>query len=302
MALKQRAESKEIKILRILNYRGELTTDEKQYYHYLVKGYQGELMFDELTEKLQCESLILNDLLLRVNNSDFQIDTLLILQETIYLFDVKNSDGDFIYDSGNIRSVNGTNDRKNPLHQLERCVSLLRQLLKKLGFHYPVEPHLIFINPEFSLYQASTDLPIILPTQLNRLMQKLDKTPSKLNNRHHTLANQLIAAHQTESSFTQLPKYEYEQLVKGTMCATCHSFSLSVVDRWLVCNECGCEERIESAILRGVGELQLLFPERKITTNGVFEWCGGIISARRIRRILSKNFKRRGQGKFSYFV
>ena len=83
MPYKSRTESTELLILRSLNTRITLSDKDKQHYFNLKKGYEGEVMFDSETEKLQCECLILNDLLLKLNNTTFQIDTL-IISETIY--------------------------------------------------------------------------------------------------------------------------------------------------------------------------------------------------------------------------
>ena len=44
----------------------------------------------------------------------------------------------------------------------------------------------------------------------------------------------------------------------------------------LTCETCGNVENWEVAVLRSVEEFKLLFPGRKITTNRVYEWCGGI--------------------------
>ena len=100
MALKSRSESKELKIMRSLNIRSNLSSKEKKYYFKLEKGFQGELMFDLLTEKLQSDMLVLNDLCLEVNDTVFQIDTLIIAQDMIYPFEVKNCSGDYYYDTG----------------------------------------------------------------------------------------------------------------------------------------------------------------------------------------------------------
>ncbi|MFK4998085.1 nuclease-related domain-containing protein [Bacillus sp. N9] len=88
-----RKEPTELAVLKFLNNRMDLSDDFKRYYFNLQKGYDGERMFDSLTESLQSECLILNDLLLEINNTVFQIDTLIIFPETIYIFDVKNYEG-----------------------------------------------------------------------------------------------------------------------------------------------------------------------------------------------------------------
>ncbi|MEH7382074.1 nuclease-related domain-containing protein [Bacillus sp. JJ1533] len=90
MILKTRTESNELLTLRSLNIRSELTTKERFYYENLERGYEGELRFVSLSQSLQEERYIINDLLLEVNNSFFQIDTLIISKSVIHLLDIKN--------------------------------------------------------------------------------------------------------------------------------------------------------------------------------------------------------------------
>jgi hypothetical protein len=69
----------------------------------------------------------------------------------------------------------------------------------------------------------------------------------------------------------------------------------------LVCDKCGNQEEIDSAILRSAEELKLLFPNRKITTRTIQEWCVVISSKKIIRRVLLENYKGIGFGKGFYF-
>ncbi|WP_231507606.1 nuclease-related domain-containing protein [Bacillus sp. UNC41MFS5] len=128
MPLKYRSESTELKIMRALNARSNLSSKEKKYYFKLEKGYQGELMFDLLTEKLQSDMFVINDLCLEINDTVFQIDTLIIAQNTIYPFEIKNYSGDYFYDSEGFHKIAG-NDITNPLDQIKRSKLLLHQLL-----------------------------------------------------------------------------------------------------------------------------------------------------------------------------
>ncbi|WP_066063577.1 nuclease-related domain-containing protein [Neobacillus soli] len=301
MAYKQRTVPMELLILRILDVRGKLSLAEHKYYVNKEKGFKGEVQFDLLTEKLQSDCLILNDLLLEVDNSTFQLDTTIIYQDLIYPFEVKNYESDFIYKPDMLVTTSGM-EYKNPLDQLNRSKFLLSQLLQKLGYHLVIEGSVVFINPEFTLYQAPPNVPFIFPTQLNRLMKKLNALPSKLTNRHRKLADKLVSLHQTKSNYTKLPPYKYDGLRKGNTCAVCRSFKVTVPadERKIVC-ACGHVERIEDAILRNVKEIQLLFPEKKITTNCVHEWCGGIVSQKVIKRILKQSFEQKGKKKHTYY-
>ncbi|PAE23409.1 nuclease-related domain-containing protein [Bacillus sp. 7894-2] len=301
MLLKRRFPSDELWCMRYLNIRMDLTEKEKQHWANLEKGYEGEVKFDLLTEKLTEERLVIHDLLLEVNNSYVQIDTLIISERMIHLIEIKNFQGDWNLESDKLYAVNTGREYKNPVHQLKRSASLFRQLLQILKQTIPVEASVLFINPEFTLYQAPMDQPIILPTQINRFLKDLNHTPSKLNEGHRKLARQLLSLHQTKNPYTILPDYHFDQLKKGMYCMNCHSL-LSPVHRTLVCEKCGGREKLEQAILRNIREFKFLFPERKLTTQSIYEWCKADISKRTYSRVLKKNFTARGSTSNTYFV
>lgn len=238
MPFKSRKEPLELIILRILNTRMILLPKDKKNYLNKEKGFEGELIFDKLTEEYLSKRYILNDLLLEVNGNKFQLDTFTISHEPCYIFDVKNFEGDYYYESGNFYSMNG-NDIKNPLEQQKRSVFLLRQLLRELGFNVPVKAYVVFINPQFTLFQAPRDQPIILPSQVIRFLEKLKMTPTKIFSEHKKLADKLVSLHQVESPYPRLPTYSYDQLQKGITSACCLSFSISVEGNQIVCKNCG---------------------------------------------------------------
>jgi hypothetical protein len=299
MPYKARSESVVLKTLRILNKRMKLTEDEQKYYLYQVKGFQGEVQFDALTEKLQSNCYILNDLQLKSNNSDFQIDTAIIFQNTISHFEVKNYEGEYVYDHENFKILRGK-VISNPLDQLKRGKFMLQQLLQTLGCKLTVEAYVIFINPHFTLYQTPPDLPFILPTQLDRFMKKLDQKSSRLNQSHTNLADKLISLHQTEPPKIQLPTYKYEHLKKGMTCRLCESFEVIVQGKKIIC-KCGYEEMVAQAVMRNIEEFKLLFPETRITTNIIHEWCEVVNSKKTISRVLGKNFKITGIHQWTYY-
>ncbi|MEH7273234.1 nuclease-related domain-containing protein, partial [Neobacillus vireti] len=223
MPYKARNVSMVLKVLRVLNKREKLTEDDQRYYQNQEKGFQGEVQFDGLTEKLQRSCHILNDLQLVNNKSNFQLDSSIIFQDTYSLFDVKNFEGEYVYDAEYFKTLSGR-DFQNPLDQLKRSKLLLSNLLQSLGSKLTVEAYVIFINPQFTLFQTPPDLPFVLPTQLDTFMKKLDQKPSRLNQSHKTLADQLIFLHQTVPPNIQLPAYKYEKLKKGMTCCKCDSF------------------------------------------------------------------------------
>lgn len=218
MLLKKRAESEELVSLRYLNTRMELAGKDKFYLSNLEKGYKGEIEFDRQTENLSEERYIIDDLLLQVNNSYFQIDKVIISGGLIHLLDVKYHEGDYYLESDKLYSVKSDREFKNPVIQLKRSETLFRQLLQNLKLNFLVQASVVFNNPEFTLYQAPLDQPIILPTQINRFLKELNETPSKLEENHKRLAQKLLSLHHDKNPFTTLPAYNYDQLEKGMHC------------------------------------------------------------------------------------
>jgi hypothetical protein len=88
---------------------------------------------------------------------------------------------------------------------------------------------------------------------------------------------------------------------RGLKCTSCQHFMEPLHRAVLVCKNCGCKEDVELAVLRSVKDFRVMFPEMKITTNIVNDWCSYIISKKKIRKILSNNFGHIIHDKTSYF-
>src|SRR5690625_2688818 len=120
----------ELTLYNFLQVRKTLSPEEETIFNNLQKGYIGEQNFVKfLNKNLQDEKLLLNSLTLSYNNSTFQIDSLLFWHDTIYLFEVKNFEGDFYIKEKNWYIAPSGKEINNPLIQLARSESLLRQLI-----------------------------------------------------------------------------------------------------------------------------------------------------------------------------
>ncbi|MFZ4451396.1 nuclease-related domain-containing protein [Salibacterium aidingense] len=292
--------SLELLRLRYLNMRMNFSPKDRVYYQYLEKGHEGEQRADDWLRGLSQESIVLHDLLLEVNFSTFQIDSLVITQETIYMFEVKNYDGDYIIKKGRWYKTSGK-EIKNPLLQLERTETLLRQFFQFYCLDFSIQAYLLFINPYFTLYQASPELPIILPTQLQSFMENWNKVPSQLLSRHTALAEQLLKLHIPSSPHQRIPEYMWDTLKKGMLCSNCMSF-LDFYKYKVICPACKLTESLENAVLNSITEFQLLFPKKKITTNMIYEWTQMKGDKQRVHRILAKHYKQKKQRKHTYYV
>lgn len=239
MILKFRYEPEELKMLRFLHGRMRLTPKDYSHFLNLEKGFSGEKIFDELLEESPEEWTILHDLLFDYSNTFFQIDSLLITGDCIYIFEVKNYEGDFYIEQDRWYTAQTNTEVKNPLLQLQRCESLLRRLLQELRVKTPLKALLIFINPGFHLYQSTMNLPAIFPAQIKRFMDKLKLKPQPANKNHLMLADKLMSLHLEETSFGRGLEYTFEGLEKGMTCLSCKTFIMPFNKLTMICLKCG---------------------------------------------------------------
>ncbi|WP_409254288.1 nuclease-related domain-containing protein [Bacillus sp. SCS-153A] len=298
--MKERMESEELRVYRSLNVRKTLNAKEKHHYAGLEKGFEGEKLFDEWLKPVLGNRILLPDMQLMPSTTYIQIDTILLTSKPIYLFEVKNLEGDHIFEDGNIHRSDGT-ETKNPILQLKRNEPVLRTILKNLGYNIPIHSIAVFVNPRFHLYNAPVDLPIIYPNQLDRFIAKLEETPSFLKRTHTELATKLISQTIPDNPYFKLPNYQYNELRKGIVCPSCGRF-FKAYSKTLNCLSCKHQEDSYSAILRSLGEFKILFPERKLTVSQAMEWCGIIKDRKTIKHFLAKNFKLVSLGRGSYYV
>lgn len=291
-----------LEVLKALRSRFVFSDKDKAIYVSARRGFEGELRFANFLKKASPhQSLILHSLSLESNHSKFQIDTLLFNNHSIYLFEVKNFAGDYYIRKNNWFLRKGDQEINNPFIQLKRSESLLRQLLSSLGVPHKIIPYVVFIHPEFTLFNAPMNLPLIFHSQLKRFFHQDFFQPFPISDDDQAFARLIVQEHKEDLRLDQLPKYTFESLRKGVKCASCGRFMEVRSKKSLWCQACNLLENNEPAILRTIEEYVTLFPNRKITTRELTKWCY-YFSDTTIRRVLRKNFTKKGIGRSIYYV
>jgi hypothetical protein len=299
LIFKKRNVPKELQLLRALRPRMNFTEEEESYYQYKEKGYLGEVNFDKWADPLK-DMIFLHDATFTVHNNHFQNDSLGITAGTLHIFEIKNFEGDYLIKKDKWHSPKG-NAVKNPLLQLEKAETLINQLVKSMGWRIFVKPHLVFVHPEFHLYDVPSTLPIVYPSQLMRFREKLQQQSSKPTRPDIQLAEKLCSLLKDDLPYTSVPAFTYEGLRKGIVCPGCGVFYGSV-QTTLICKNCGKREKCTEAVLRSVREFRLLFPNLKMTTNTIYNWCGTFKDIRTIQTVLRTNFTLKGHGKSAHYL
>ncbi|SIS41327.1 nuclease-related domain-containing protein [Salimicrobium flavidum] len=300
MIKKDRQPPSLLRILESLERRKTLTEEEMNLKNRLAKGWRGEKLFDEMLEVLPDHILILNDLLLTYGGTTFQIDTLVIDSETIHLYEIKYYEGNYLYENEDFHLASGK-VILNPLHQLARTRTLLAQLLEDRGFPLPIQAHIIFPNPHFFLYQAPKIKEFIFLSQWEKHINKLMENLSPVADQTYKLADLLCSLHKTDYSSPEVPTFHYNQLKKELFCPYCSGI-VQPEFRTFHCIKCGGRSSSEAFILHAVEEFHLLFPEKRVTTSQIHDWCQGKVSKDRILRVLSKRFEIVGTKRGTHYI
>lgn len=300
MIYKARVKSKSITILESLSRRIQFSQSDYWKYHNQKKGFEGEQLLDTMLEKLECDCLILNDLELPYNSSSFQIDSLIITAFKIYLLEVKNYEGEFFMEGKELYQKPNYL-RSNPELFLERKQDYLTRVLQAKGCSYPIESKVIYIHNEFTLLQAPLVSSIILPTQIPAYLRNVSTISSKLTSTHRNLANTLLEMHLEDNGKRNIPVFTYDDLQKGVLCPQCGSPAIHIKQRSCKCANCGYLATKSLVIMQCIEEFKLLFPEKKVTTVSIYDWCAEMFTKKSIQTVLIQNYKTIGGTKGAHY-
>lgn len=117
MIYKSRKDSFELKIMKCLKKRMDFSKKEDRYYLNLVKGLEGEQSFDSMAGELTSDCLVLNDLLFKTAGTTFQIDSLIITGTSLLLYEIKNYEGEYLFQEERLKMASSNKEIINPLIQ-----------------------------------------------------------------------------------------------------------------------------------------------------------------------------------------
>ncbi|MGP4041791.1 nuclease-related domain-containing protein [Gracilibacillus sp. D59] len=299
MMLKERKKPLELQLYDVLSKRKELSNAERKKYQRLRRGYEGECVFDSFVDAQTGSFYVLHDLQLIFYEKFFQIDSVIITNNTMYIFEVKNYLGEYYFNNDAL--CMGENiEVENPIHQRNRSESLVRRFLQYHGFSLTVKAYIIFMHPQCTVYQTPSHKQILFRSNLQSFLQKLS-TNSYITQQDMQLSELLLSSHVTKHPFEQFPSYQIKELRKGIICKECESFSISIINKTVFCQTCQNKELVELTILRHIREYLLLTSTNKVTTNDIYQWCDRAVSEKRIIRVLHKYYKKQNDQRHTYF-
>lgn len=267
------------------------------------KGHHGESLLWELLLHINPDHLVISDLYFETHDGQkFQIDHLMVIGNILFVYEVKNYEGDWEY--GDEQFTKGGNFAcPNPLLQSIRTKNCFKQLLQDIGIRdIEVKAAVVFVNSNFTLFNAPAGKAFILPTQLQQHFRTIDQFPP-ITDRGRIVAKELLRyALKTEPFRKNIPCYYFEDLKKGIRCSACGEIVVPRNTKSYQCYSCNSLGDVSQAIKEAAQEYQRLFPERKLTVNHLRDWCGKSYSKQRFSHILRKNFKAQGKQRGTYYL
>ena len=298
--LKDRTNSVTHRVLESLNARMNLPDEEKKKYENQVKGFAGEKQFDFHMTQTHPFGIILNDLVLTHRDTVFQIDSLLITNDSVYVYEVKNYTGTYFYKEDSFFAESGYKIL-NPLRQIDRSATYLHNVMLRLGYRLTIHSVIVFINPDFQLYSLLPNKLFVFSNQLSKHLNNLPSQDISLKHEQLELANKLKEFHNENYRPDNLPIYIFDHLKKGIICPICFSIRYTTTRQNYFCTACGYKETNRQAIERSIKEFKVLFPDLMLTTTRIYQWCGEIYSRQHIRIILKKNYQSQLSRHMTYY-
>lgn len=288
MIIKQREKSQVLKIFEILAIRSELSSEDETNFQKQLKGFEGEVLFDEITADFLKESVVISDFTFKVNGHICQVDTLVVTGSRIDIYEIKNYEGRYRYINNRFTLVSNELELLDPLVQANRAEILMKQLLVQLKLNCTCESFAVFMHPNCTIYQNQPNDRVLLPSLFAYHFKKRKNSGMRSYNEAIVIAEKLLTRNSEAVLYGELPSYILGNLEKGIYCENCNNAISELRGRTCICETCQHKESGVDNAVRHIMEKRLLFPDVALETCDCFDWCGGIHSKYRIRAALKK--------------
>lgn len=255
-------------------------------YNYLLSGFEGEkIMYDWLLQNLPAHAVILHDTWMEYRGIT-QIDLLVLLNNIIWVIEVKHYNGYFKYED-NVCTLNGHRMSNDQIAQMRNRILIMKDVIEKSGQEIQLKGSMIFThqNSEISVPPEKTFNTMTL-NQINRYLHE-EIFPNINRNKQHILPH--LLKFRTNSTFTMptLNGKDMHFIKKGVYCPHCYSFKMRVSDRNLVCQECDYQEYKEKTMLRQYCCQGVLYHETNlITSREIYNLSEKSFTIRNLRKVL----------------
>lgn len=236
------------------------------------------------------------------NNNHTQIDFLVISQNKLIIFEIKNCSGEWYFEENFMKSKLGA-QIQSPFIQMKKIEHELRYLCNKLDINVNIESYVVFTNSCFILtnHLQLSYHNFILPHQLNSLSKII---PIKSPNNDFLILNKIKQYEKIHSKYYQRENFvEFNTIEKGIRCPVCKKLNTIIVkdlQKYNYCTYCETDVLNKEILINNLRELYCL-KRAPFTIKEAIDWCSPF-KERTVRRICTKYFlpEQKRNIKFSY--
>jgi len=277
----------ELQQLYILSQRISSFKEDFRYQN-LYHGYLGEIYLDQLVQIFGEKFEYLDDLTLVFKETTVQIDKIFIVNNTIFLIDMKYYQGHYIFQNNNWYK-NGKILLKNIFEQLRKAQRVVQNIFDQHHLPLKVEGVLAFMNPDATIeIMDNVAEKVLFYQDIPNWLYELNtyKTTSDVKNWKAILQHYCVPAFKSQK---RIPIEDIKYFKKGICCRSCHGFQTSENHNFIVCS-CGHREPKVTACARTICEFGVLFHDRELKRKELQLFFGDSINPRYLAFILSKYF------------
>lgn len=260
----------------------------------LEAGFEGEEKFYRLLQEFGLKHWVILRNIWFHDDSDFECDFILVTWHAVYLFEVKNYYGRFVYENGECFS-RGVAITYNPVNQARNTIVHLRNVTRVFSRDVEVRGALVFIG-EHNQVEIRDDIDYIDILKSNDVYQFIQE----IIRREQTFGGRKInidafanyyAKQRIVNPYMSRPFTADEMLHarKGIYCAKCDRKVALIRDRYLKCT-CGLHEPREEAIVRTACEYGVLTYGRNFTVSDIHNFIGDGLGRIYLNKLLNKYF------------
>ncbi|UBH08255.1 nuclease-related domain-containing protein [Macrococcus armenti] len=281
-----------------ISRRKKVNSNELKELEYKLRGYFGEVAFDKLSDNALVEGIMLRNLKYKVNGPIFQIDSLIFMNGTLYLFEVKDFSADLHYTDGKYFYEDGKpSTRIN--EQKIRTPNLFTTLLNNHQINHSFHYYNVFINPTHKIYGYKPTDKILEHSRISKFINENSRLP--ISTYDLECCEYLLRVQDNSDPFNYRSPQVFSHLKKGVLCKCMKSFYEKSSNRRYTCPSCNHTINCDELLIKAIEEIKIIFPGERITMHILNIWTGNVMSREKIRLFLNKYYMRHRMGSIIYY-
>lgn len=298
MIIKERKFDLELSYLLQLSIRANLSHEDNEEIDTRIKGINGERSFDHLVEQYLKHGLVLNNLRFIINKQYFQIDSLVIMNGQIFIFEIKNLYYDVCYKENYFYFING-----KPIEKLNeqriRTPKLFKILLTQNHINSSFNYYTTFVNPDYKVYGYQANDNILEYQAIPRIL--IENSNYSLCKYDEHIAEKLISLQYEEEKFNFRRRINIEALGMGVVCH-CHIAKYEKIsNRKFKCPACNKAIDCNSYLKKAIEDIFLIYPMERLIVNLLKRWTENHVSSEKIRTYLNTHHKISKNGPLTFY-